>query len=50
MGLFKKDHLGQAEEFDVGGKEPLEVSNDSTNRGRSVYGPLRQIQVMKKIG
>lgn len=28
MGLFMKNHLGQAQDFDAGEKESLEVSNE----------------------
>lgn len=35
MGLLIKKHLGQAQEFDAGGKEPLTVSNEISMMGTS---------------
>lgn len=35
MGLLIKKHLGQAQEFDAGGKEPLAVSNEISMMGTS---------------
>lgn len=48
--LFMKEPLGQAEGFNAGGKEPLEVFSDTNESTRSVVCVIQMRPVLATAG